>query len=157
MTPNERICPLQQSQTPITIANCPLLPRRTLNMGPDSIRRRASLAPPLVFALSLLISLTTAVHAQTKPERQSKAATAAKPSEATQTTSSASPTDVDSETAESSKPEEKAFKGIKYRLIGPFRGGRSLTSAGIPCDPTTYYFGATRGGVWKSTDGAMTW
>ena len=63
----------------------------------------------------------------------------------------------DSEAAESAKPEEKAFKGMKYRLIGPFRGGRSLTAAGIPGDPTTYYFGATGGGVWKSTDGAMTW
>ena len=46
---------------------------------------------------------------------------------------------------------------MKYRLIGPFRGGRSLTAAGIPGDPTTYYFGATGGGVWKSTDGALTW
>ena len=49
------------------------------------------------------------------------------------------------------------FKGMKYRLIGPFRGGRSLTASGVPGDPTTYYFGATGGGVWKSTDGAMTW
>lgn len=46
---------------------------------------------------------------------------------------------------------------MKYRDIGPFRGGRSLTAAGIPGDPTTYYFGATGGGVWKSTDGANTW
>jgi photosystem II stability/assembly factor-like uncharacterized protein len=49
------------------------------------------------------------------------------------------------------------FKGMKYRAIGPFRGGRSLTAAGIPGDPTTYYFGSTGGGVWKSTDGANTW
>jgi photosystem II stability/assembly factor-like uncharacterized protein len=49
------------------------------------------------------------------------------------------------------------FKGIQYRSIGPFRGGRSLTAAGIPGDPSTYYFGATGGGVWKSTDGANTW
>ncbi len=49
------------------------------------------------------------------------------------------------------------FKGMKYRSIGPFRGGRSLTASGIPGDPTTYYFGATGGGVWKSTDGANTW
>src|ERR1700691_2435718 len=55
------------------------------------------------------------------------------------------------------KAEDPLFKGMKYRLIGPFRGGRSLTAAGIPGDPTTYYFGATGGGVWKSTDGAMTW
>jgi photosystem II stability/assembly factor-like uncharacterized protein len=49
------------------------------------------------------------------------------------------------------------FKGLKYRLIGPFRGGRSLTAVGIPGDPSTYYFGATAGGVWKSVDGANTW
>lgn len=68
------------------------------------------------------------------------------------------------ETKEQKAAEEKAsseedpqFKGMKYRLIGPFRGGRSLTAAGIPGDPTTYYFGSTGGGVWKSTDGAMTW
>ena len=52
---------------------------------------------------------------------------------------------------------DPAFRGMKYRLVGPFRGGRSLTAAGIPGDPTTYYFGATGGGVWKSTDGANTW
>jgi len=49
------------------------------------------------------------------------------------------------------------FRGMKYRSIGPFRGGRALTAAGIPGDPSTYYFGATGGGVWKSTDGANTW
>src|SRR5258707_9003524 len=49
------------------------------------------------------------------------------------------------------------FKGMKYRSIGPFRGGRSLTAAGIPGDPTIYYFGSTGGGVWKSTDAANTW
>ncbi|MBZ5722175.1 MAG: glycosyl hydrolase [Acidobacteriia bacterium] len=46
---------------------------------------------------------------------------------------------------------------MKYRPIGPFRGGRSLTASGIAGDPNTYYFGATGGGVWKSTDGALTW
>jgi len=54
------------------------------------------------------------------------------------------------------RPEDRPFKGMKYRLIGPFRGGRSLTAGWSAGDPTTYYFGATGGGVWKSTDGAMT-
>ncbi len=49
------------------------------------------------------------------------------------------------------------FRGMKYRSIGPYRGGRSITASGIPGDPTTYYFGATGGGIWKSTDGANTW
>ena len=61
-------------------------------------------------------------------------------------------------TAKDDKDEgDPLFKGMKYRSIGPFRGGRSLTAAGIPGDPATYYFGATGGGVWKSTDGANTW
>jgi photosystem II stability/assembly factor-like uncharacterized protein len=62
------------------------------------------------------------------------------------------------ESEEKEKNEgDPQFRGMKYRNIGPFRGGRSLTAAGIAGDPTTYYFGATGGGVWKSTDGANTW
>jgi photosystem II stability/assembly factor-like uncharacterized protein len=61
------------------------------------------------------------------------------------------------ETPEAAKNEDPMFKGMKYRVVGPFRGGRSLTASGIPGDPSTYYFGATGGGVWKSTDGALTW
>ncbi len=59
--------------------------------------------------------------------------------------------------AQPPKNEDPLFKGMKYRVIGPFRGGRSLTASGIPGDPTTYYFGATGGGVWKTTDGAVSW
>jgi photosystem II stability/assembly factor-like uncharacterized protein len=61
------------------------------------------------------------------------------------------------EDSSSTKNEDPVFKGMKYRAIGPFRGGRSLTASGIAGDPTTYYFGATGGGVWKSADGALTW
>src|SRR5579864_80018 len=61
------------------------------------------------------------------------------------------------QTPEPSENEDPTFKGMKYRLVGPFRGGRSLTASGIPGDPTTYYFGGTGGGVFKSTDGALTW
>ncbi len=113
--------------------------------------------PPLSFAAFALavfaLGSQGAAFAQTKPERQSKAA---KP---TQTAPSPTAASADQKSAdnESDKPEDKLFKGMKYRLIGPFRGGRSLTAAGIPGDPTTYYFGATGGGVWKSTDGAQSW
>ena len=55
------------------------------------------------------------------------------------------------------KDKKKEEQGMQYRAIGPFRGGRSLTASGVPGDPTTYYFGATGGGIWKSTDGATTW
>jgi photosystem II stability/assembly factor-like uncharacterized protein len=70
------------------------------------------------------------------------------------------PAELPAATQKSSSADDKEdpqFKGMKYRLIGPFRGGRSLTASGVAGDPTTYYFGSTGGGVWKSTDGAMTW
>src|SRR4051812_1637943 len=57
---------------------------------------------------------------------------------------------------EKEKGKDKA-EGMHYRLVGPFRGGRSLTGAGVPGNPSVYVFGATGGGIWKSTDGAMTW
>ena len=47
--------------------------------------------------------------------------------------------------------------GMKWRQIGPFRGGRVLAVAGVPGDPDTYYFGAVAGGIFKSTNGGMTW
>ncbi len=126
-------------------------------MGPDTFRTQAFLAARFLFTLSVALCCTAGALAQAKPERQSKAA---EPTQAPQNPQSGASTGKGSDTSdksESAKPEEKAFKGMKYRLIGPFRGGRSLTAAGIPGDPTTYYFGATGGGVWKSTDGAETW
>src|SRR5580700_6535103 len=49
------------------------------------------------------------------------------------------------------------YEGMRWRLVGPFRGGRAEAAAGIPGDPSTYYFGAVAGGVWKTTDGGVTW
>src|SRR6266481_2653065 len=47
--------------------------------------------------------------------------------------------------------------GLQWRMIGPFRGGRTVTAAGVPGDPLTYYFGAVNGGVWKTSDGGGVW
>ena len=49
------------------------------------------------------------------------------------------------------------FKALEWRNIGPNRGGRSITSAGCSSRPLEYYFGATGGGLWKTTDGGLTW
>src|SRR5829696_5542714 len=46
---------------------------------------------------------------------------------------------------------------VKYRLVGPFRGGRSGAVAGSYKNKNTFYFGATGGGVWKTTDGGSNW
>jgi photosystem II stability/assembly factor-like uncharacterized protein len=53
--------------------------------------------------------------------------------------------------------DENALKGMKWRQVGPFRGGRALAVAGVAGDPETYYFGSVAGGVWKTTNGGLTW
>src|SRR5450432_3005349 len=53
--------------------------------------------------------------------------------------------------------DQKLFGGMKWRQVGPFRGGRALAIEGVPGEPNTYYFGAVAGGVWKTTDGGANW
>src|SRR6478672_6009614 len=53
--------------------------------------------------------------------------------------------------------DEKLFRGMQWRQVGPFRGGRALAIEGIPDEPGVYYFGAVAGGVWKTTDGGANW
>jgi photosystem II stability/assembly factor-like uncharacterized protein len=47
--------------------------------------------------------------------------------------------------------------GLKWRCIGPPRGGRVVAVAGDPVDPMTFYFGACAGGIWKTIDGGVYW
>ena len=49
------------------------------------------------------------------------------------------------------------LKELKFRNIGPYRGGRSIAVTGVPSQPNVYYFGSTGGGVWKTTDSGNTW
>src|SRR5215831_16059701 len=49
------------------------------------------------------------------------------------------------------------FAGLHWRSIGPPRSGYVSTPAGVPGDPTTYYAGMPEGGVWKTTNGGVTW
>jgi photosystem II stability/assembly factor-like uncharacterized protein len=57
--------------------------------------------------------------------------------------------------AQSVPPE--LLNGFKWRLIGPFRGGRVVAVAGVPGDSTTFYFGAVNGGIWKTSDAGVVW
>jgi len=52
---------------------------------------------------------------------------------------------------------DSIFATVKYRNIGPFRGGRSVTSTGVVNDPLTYYMGTTGGGLWKTSDAGQHW
>jgi photosystem II stability/assembly factor-like uncharacterized protein len=53
--------------------------------------------------------------------------------------------------------DKDLLKSLKWRNIGPFRGGRSIAVAGHADQPLTFYFGQTGGGVWKTTDGGNRW
>lgn len=53
--------------------------------------------------------------------------------------------------------KDDPLKNFQYRLIGPFRGGRVTAVAGVPNNKNVYYFGATGGGVWKTTDAGVNW
>ncbi|MEO7021571.1 MAG: glycosyl hydrolase, partial [Ktedonobacteraceae bacterium] len=49
------------------------------------------------------------------------------------------------------------LKGLEWRSLGPYRGGRVVAVAGDPFDKQRFYFGSTGGGVWQTTDGGLIW
>nr|WP_299419143.1 glycosyl hydrolase [uncultured Emticicia sp.] len=61
--------------------------------------------------------------------------------------------------AQQTKPnfDPTLYEGVKWRELGPFRGGRSCTVTGVKDKPNLYYFGAVGGGVWRSNDAGQTW
>ncbi len=92
-----------------------------------------------VFCRSLLLSPLFLLLVLTSP------AAAAKPPKA-----AASP-------AAKTAVDPALFKAMKWREVGPYRGGRVAAVTGLAADRNTYYFGGTGGGVWKTTDGGRTW
>src|SRR3954469_24485624 len=84
------------------------------------------------FPLALLLTFVPA-HAA-KPKKEAVTSAAAKPA-----------------------VDPALFSGLKWREIGPYRGGRVAAVTGLPGDRNTYYFGGTGGGVWKTVDGGRTW
>src|SRR5882762_7997769 len=49
------------------------------------------------------------------------------------------------------------YSGLRWRMIGPFRGGRVNAVSGVVGQPDTFYFGSVGGGVWKSLNSGRTW
>ncbi len=64
---------------------------------------------------------------------------------------------VPAQTGESDGGGSEFFKAMKWRSIGPFRGGRSVAATGVPGNDRVYYMGTTGGGVWKTTDKGVSW
>ncbi len=61
------------------------------------------------------------------------------------------------QTDTSKQPDAKFLQGLRWRLIGPFRGGRALAVTGVRGKPNDFYFGSVGGGVWKTNDAGRTW
>ena len=53
--------------------------------------------------------------------------------------------------------DQKLFAEMRWRCIGPFRGGRTVAISGVPQQPNVFYMAAVNGGVWKTTDFGNTW
>jgi len=105
----------------------------------------------LALLLACLAISASAQKHQSKSESEPKKAqsNSQKPAEAVAKSSS----DADQDENESQGP----WKGMQYRLVGPFRGGRVVAVSGVVGQDDTYYFGAVAGGVWKTTDGGLNW
>lgn len=50
------------------------------------------------------------------------------------------------------QPDPSTYDCLRWRCIGPHRGGRTVGAAGIPDQPNTFFIGVNNGGVWKTTD-----
>jgi photosystem II stability/assembly factor-like uncharacterized protein len=117
---------------------------------------------PLLAVVTVLCACTFA-QADAKPKQAKQSGKKTQPSaqgqekkaDAAQTSAEKSQPAV----AEEGDQEETKgpWHGLTWRLIGPFRGGRVLAVSGVVGDARTYYFGGVGGGVWKTTDGGITW
>src|ERR1041385_1227884 len=111
-----------------------------------------------VFVLCLVCSMTAAMaqspkNPQTSEDKQGKKPTGAqakKPASKTVTSAQTPP-------PSPGQIDEKVFGAMRWRQVGPFRGGRVLAVTGVPGEPNVFYFGGASGGVWKSTDAGTSW
>ncbi len=109
----------------------------------------------LIFLLSLSFSLsaqsqkTPQGSTEQKAPKKSSTGTQAKPQKAAVSKPAAAPA--------LGQVDEKLFGAMRWRQVGPFRGGRVLAVTGVPGEPNVFYFGGVAGGVWKSTDTGANW
>src|SRR5258708_34030643 len=105
-----------------------------------------SIASRRILVLFCFCFLLNAAFAQKSSKKKNKSESA--------NTASANSTSTDQAKKEEGDP---GFKGRTWGLVGPFRGGRVLGVTGVVGQPNTYYFGGVGGGVWKTTDGGISW
>src|SRR5215469_15366068 len=134
--------------------SCTKFPRKEYIYLPISSLVEDSLVTRFRLAVLLLLVSTIAVAQRRQPSKPSEPTTPNPTGEPTE--EQFPPTAGVVAPAKPAQPKSP-FEGMKYRLVGPFRGGRVLAVAGVPGQSDTYYFGAVAGGMWKTTDGGLNW
>jgi photosystem II stability/assembly factor-like uncharacterized protein len=109
---------------------------------------------PIALAI-LVASLITSAFAQKHTQKQSPD-TGQNQTFQQKQAGTAGATD-DSQKDKDDGEEKGPWKNLQYRVVGPFRGGRVVAVSGVVGQENVYYFGATAGGVWKTTDGGLNW
>ncbi len=94
---------------------------------------------------------------KTNPKQRKEPGKKPQPAEKTQTAEPATTEAAKPAVSEETEEPKGPWHGLTWRLVGPYRGGRALAVSGVVGDSHTYYFGSTGGGVWKSTDGGLSW
>ncbi len=107
----------------------------------------------VLFSVLLLVSLS--VMAQSHPPKQGSEDKNAKKSGAGKQQKKAAVRP--GEAAAPAQVNEKLFGAMRWRQVGPFRGGRVLAVTGVPGEPDVFYFGGASSGVWKSADAGVSW
>ena len=109
----------------------------------------------LALLLACLVSLAPAQKKSAKKTDDSSQTAANQQPKTAQASDSQSDTNKD----KSDDDDKNPWKGLQYRLVGPFRGGRVVAVSGVvgKDNDNVYYFGSTAGGVWKTTDGGLSW
>ena len=104
-------------------------------------------------ALALLFACSLSLSANAQQTRTQQA------SEAEQAKAASEKPNPETAKAEAKQEPENLgpWKGLQFRLVGPFRGGRVVAASGVVGQDEVYYFGGVAGGVWKTTDGGLNW
>jgi photosystem II stability/assembly factor-like uncharacterized protein len=117
-----------------------------------------ALAAGLALAAAAHAQQPGAAHAQTQPPARPPASAGTQGARTNaQAPGSAVNAAARAAAAAPADPDSAALAGLKWRNIGPQRGGRSQAVAGSRARPLEYWFGATGGGLWKTVDGGTTW
>src|SRR4051812_7906408 len=103
-----------------------------------------------LFTLGVLTTAGFALlHAQATTQTTRPAPTSPRPAQATAPRAASAPM--------MASVDPALFKGMRYRLVGPSRGGRVTTVTGVPSQPHTFYMGVASGGVFRTTDAGASW